>query len=142
MSRQKRFEGMLAWILAIMMSITLIPISGEVSYAEEQPEQILTPEEVTEENVTEKDLDTTTYDLGDGQKMTVFHGENVRFEDEDGKLIDYDPSLREETEMEDYALTNTAGDVRLFVPETIDEETPLLLGDDNYQIASSLIREA
>jgi len=86
MRGRKRFEGFFAWMLAIMMSVTLIPATGGAAYAGESPEQILTPEEVTEENVTEKDLDTTTYDLGGGRKMTVFHGGAVRYEEADGTL--------------------------------------------------------
>ena len=87
MSKQKRFESKLAWVLALAMSVTLIPMTGGVSYAEDAPQEpVLSPEEVTEENVTEKALDTTTYDLGGGQKMTVFHGGNVRYEEADGTL--------------------------------------------------------
>ena len=88
MSKQKRFEGILAWVLTVVMSVTLIPFTGGTSYAgEEGPQEpALSPEEVTEENVTERDLDSTSYDLGGGQQMTVFHEGNVRFEAEDGSL--------------------------------------------------------
>ena len=48
-----------------------------------------------EDTIVEKTTDTTTYDLGDGKSQTVYHGSDVRFEDEDGSLIDYDPKLVE-----------------------------------------------
>ncbi len=53
MSKQKRFEGILAWVLTVVMSVTLIPFTGGTSYAgEEGPQEpALSPEEVTEENV-------------------------------------------------------------------------------------------
>ena len=143
MENRGRFDRVLAWALTITMIVTLIPLTGGGSYAEDAPQEpVLSPEEVTEENVTEKALDTTTYDLGGGQKMTVFHGGNVRYEEADGTLTDYDPSLQEEKALDGYAYTNTAGDVKLFLPESVNGEIPLLLGDGEYQIATGLSAES
>lgn len=38
---------------------------------------------------------STTFDVGNNKKMTVFYQEAVRYKDEEGQLIDYDPSLTE-----------------------------------------------
>ncbi|MCE2603998.1 hypothetical protein LH384_33465, partial [Pseudomonas aeruginosa] len=87
----------LAWILSICLVITLIPELGFAAStgAGSAKTPAISPDEVTEENVVEskKTTDTTTYDLGGGQEMTVFHGGEVRYENEKGELVDYDPSL-------------------------------------------------
>lgn len=143
MKSRSRYESILAWVLTVVMTVTLIPLTGRTAYAaQDTPEEILSPEEVTEENVTEKSLDSTTYELGGGQKMTVFHEGNVRYEAEDGTLIDYDPSLKAEEELDGYAYTNTAGDMKVHVPEGLGEESPLLIGDEEYQIGCSLSEES
>ena len=46
--------------------------------------------EVVEEESTK---DSTTFQMKDGKKQTVFYGQDVRFEDENGDLQEYDPSL-------------------------------------------------
>ena len=53
-------------------------------------------EEATEENAVmeESTENSTVFDLGDGEKMVIYHGQNVRFEDEDGNLTDYDPDRK------------------------------------------------
>lgn len=56
-------------------------------------------EELSEEEFQEYEIEeertenTTTYQLANGQKKVVFHGENVRFENEKKELVDYDASL-------------------------------------------------
>ena len=56
-------------------------------------------EEATEENAVmeESTENSTVFDLGDGEKMVIYHGQNVRFEDEDGNpfmpYYAYDPRL-------------------------------------------------
>ncbi|MCQ4635525.1 DNRLRE domain-containing protein [Anaerovorax odorimutans] len=138
----------LAWILSICLVITLTP---ELGFAAEKASAgaktpVIDPEEVTEQNVVEskKTTDTTTYDLGGGQEMTVFHGGDVRYKDEKGKLIDYDPSLveikdGEKTEqnqaLDKYAYENKEGDKKQYIPETLSEKTPILMEYKDYQIA-------
>ena len=87
-----------AWFLTICLSVTLIPNMGhaeEADKAKEAPkkQEAVREEDVTEEDVIEKTETTTTYDLGGGEKMAVFHGGSVRYRDDSGKLVDYDSSL-------------------------------------------------
>ena len=51
--------------------------------------------EVVEEENTK---DSTTFQMKDGKKQTVFYGQDVRFKDENGDLQEYDPSLVRVTE--------------------------------------------
>ena len=54
MKSRSRYESILAWVLTVVMTVTLIPLTGRTAYAaQDTPEEILSPEEVTEENVTE-----------------------------------------------------------------------------------------
>lgn len=50
---------------------------------------------VTEEDAVKKENTetSTTFQIGNGKKVSVFYQEPVRYKDESGKLIDYDPSL-------------------------------------------------
>ena len=96
---------MIAVILCFLLVITLTPDTGR---AEETPESSqLSPEELEQQDMalSQDDVDrsdvikaentkeSTTYALGSGKKMTVIYGQDVRYEDVDGKLIDIDPSL-------------------------------------------------
>ena len=102
-----------------------------------------------EEKIVEKTTDTTTYDLGNGKVQTVYHGSDVRFEDEDGTLVDYDPSLveinSEETEqsqpLSGYAYENKEGDRKQYLPDTISEETPLIMESEGYHVHMSPAEE-
>lgn len=119
-----------AWFLTICLSVTLIPNMGhaeEVDKAKEAPkkQEAVKAENVTEEDVIEKTETTTTYDLGGGEKMAVFHGGSVRYRDDSGKLVDYDSSLvaidsGEKTiqneSLEDYAYQNRQGDKKQYMP--------------------------
>ena len=97
----------------------------------------------TEEDVIEKTETTTTYDIGDGLNAKVFHGGEVRFENEDGELIDYDPSLvkikdgeksDEETSLKGYEYRNNTGDKKQYLPETLSENTPVIMEYAGNQI--------
>ncbi|MDY3010718.1 MAG: DNRLRE domain-containing protein, partial [Clostridiales Family XIII bacterium] len=150
-----RTYKVIAWILCVCLVITLVP---EIAFAKESAAEKPSPAaaeqqtsaskedvEVTEKDVIEeeKTTDTTTYDLGGGEKMTVFHGGEVRYEDEKGELVDYDPSLvkikdGEKTEqnqsLEDYAYENKEGDKKQYLPKTLSEETPVLMEYKDYRI--------
>lgn len=141
-----------AWFLTICLAVTLIPDIGHAREAsvEDDGGAKLSPEEVTEANVIEKTEDTTTYDLGAGEKMTVFHGGEVRYENEKGELTDYDPSLVKIKEAEKtmqgepltgYAYQNKEGDSKQYIPETLSEDTPILMEKDDYRITMSPLAE-
>ncbi|MEE1038222.1 MAG: hypothetical protein U0K95_03565, partial [Eubacterium sp.] len=80
----------ISWILIATLSLSSF---SELAYAADisPAEKVISEDEVTEENITEKSESTTTYYLGEGKNMTVWHGGQVRFEDEDGNLTDYEP---------------------------------------------------
>ena len=97
----------------------------------------------TEEQVIEKTETTTTYDIGDGLNAKVFHGGEVRFENEEGELIDYDPSLvkikdgeksDEDTSLKGYEYRNNTGDKKQYLPEKLSEKTPVIMEYGGNQI--------
>ena len=145
-SEIKRSAGyrLTAWLLTVCLVITLIP---DISHATGSGgDTKISPEDVTEKNVIDRTEDTTTYDLGEGEKMTVFHGGQVRYEDEEGKLVDYDRSLvktdkGEKTEagsdLDGYSYTNKDGDRKHYMPGRLSEDTPLLMEDGEHSISIS-----
>ena len=105
---------------------------GESSY-ETRREDIIA--ELSTEN-------STTYDVGNGIHVAEFYAQNVRFRDESGELIDYDPSLVEISaektalgnSLDRYTYENKAGDKKQYFPEKLTEDTPVLLEQGEYQI--------
>lgn len=94
---------------------------------------------ISKENVieSEKTEDSTTYDVGDGVLVTEFYGQDVRFRNENGELIDYDPSLKEiesRDDLEGYAYENAVGDKKQYFPANLTEETPILMEKEGSQI--------
>ena len=170
-SQTSMSKRLIAWLLTLCLVITLIPDIGyateksdsdssvtqseiaDTTFAdasEEEQEQMLDAAtdpamaELTEEQVIDKTENTTTYDMGDGTKSVVLHGGDVRFENDDGKLIDYDPSLIEveenqttesETSLEGYKYENKVGDKKQYLPEVLSEETPILMEYDGHQLS-------
>ena len=96
--------------------------------------------EVVEEENTK---DSTTFQMEDGKKQTVFYGQDVRFEDKNGDLQEYDPSLVRVTEskseqgedLKDYQYENKEGDKKHYLPKDLSEETPVLMENGKYQIS-------
>lgn len=128
----KRYKIM-AWILSLYLTVTLIP---DFSFAVES--------DIEEKMETE---DTTTYNLGANEKMTVFHGGEVRYENENGKLVDYDPSLvkikdgeasLQKDSLDGYAYENNQGDNKHYLPNILSEETPIRMERENYSIEFSM----
>lgn len=166
---QKRWKQIIAAILAIAFTVTSIPYEGYTAKAEEvQPEQTVEASEISETKTEEKtqEADTyevseeearfgentetsTTFDVGNNKKMTVFYQEAVRYKDDEGQLIDYDPSLTEvaqETsengeDLEGYVYENAEGDKKQYFPEELTEETPILLENEGYGISMNPAEE-
>lgn len=134
--KQRKVKKCLAAILASSMMVTGIPWQGVLTKAEteEKPEQ---------ESVVERAENKTVFDLGDGRKKVVFYGDNVRYENEEGNLTDYDASLvpieKENSEnnvsLEGYAYENKAGDSKQYFPDKISEETPILMEKNQKSIS-------
>lgn len=110
-----------------------------VGAAETVPEQKEKKEVIEEENTK----DSTTFQMEDGKKQTVFYGQDVRFEDENGELQEYDPSLVRVTgskseqgeDLKDYQYENKEGDKKHYLPKDLSEETPVLMENGKYQIS-------
>lgn len=91
----------------------------------------------------ESTKNSTTFQLAGGKKQTVFYGQDVRFEDEDGKLKDYDPSLvkvdggKSESgkDLKEYQYTNKEGDKKHYLPKDLTIETPVLMENGDYVIS-------
>ena len=98
----------------------------------------------------------TTYLLSDGSKKLEICGEDIRYK-ENGKYIDYDPSLKKISKSEkselsenkhavygdgaEYVYVNTAGDTKQYFPETLDENSAVVLTKKNYKISFAPILE-
>ncbi len=150
---------LIAWALMLCLAVTLVPDTGYAAQtgkwaAEPQKKKTeqkdredtgkkLSPEEVSEEDVIEKSESVTTYNLGQEETMSVFHGGDVRYRNEKGKLVDYDPELvriragektGQNESLENYAYKNRQGDKKQYMPETLSEETPLRMENDEYAL--------
>ena len=102
---------------------------------------------VTEEDAVKKENTetSTTFQIGNGKKVSIFYQEPVRYKDESGKLIDYDPSLvkvdsaksENKESLKGYAYENEEGDAKQYFPEKLSDTTPLLMEKDGYSVALS-----
>ena len=100
---------------------------------------------------------STTYLLSDGSRKLEIYGEDIRYK-EDGKYVDYDPSLKKisksETKelagqkvitdkdaAEDYVYVNTAGDAKHYFPEKLDEDSAVVMVKKNHTISFAPVRK-
>jgi len=88
-----------------------------------------------------KEVDANIYTDAAGQSTATFFSSPVRFADNDGKLIDYDPSLKL-SDKPGYKYENAAGDAKNYFPDTIDKATPLLLTNGAYSIDLSPVTDS
>lgn len=134
--KQRKMKKCLATVLVTSMVMTGIPWQGVLSEAE-------TKEKSEQEFVVERTENKTVFDLGDGKEKAVFYGDNVRYENEEGNLTDYDASLvpieKEKSEnnisLQGYAYENKAGDSKQYFPEKISKETPILMEKNQKSIS-------
>ena len=120
MARKKSLAKKITALIASFMLVTaMVP---EFVFAESQ---LVTENNVTEADVTEKTEATTTYELSSGKLMTVFRSDDVRFRDDNGMLTDYDPELEAVEDEEStggrdlfgYAFENREGDSKQYLPQ-------------------------
>lgn len=156
MYKRRRYK-ITALILSFTLFFTSIPAMAFAADSEEPDagENDTVTEESLEDNlILEEDASTenvvmeestevsTVFDLGDGHKKVIYHGQQVRYEDEDGNLTDYDPSLisiEDEKSvggksLEDYAYENKQGDMKQYIPSELNEDTPILMEYGDYSI--------
>ena len=166
-------------IICFVMVFTLVPwhltyaeeaTDGQETIQEELPEEseegqpepedvhglVELPDPVTEDVTEEKavkeenTLDSTTFDLGDREKMLIMYGQDVRFEGDNGELIDYDPELvrinKEETSqgrsLSGYRYENKISDHKEYMPEILSQETPVLMENEDESIEMSPVTES
>lgn len=136
----KIFVSCLLTFTMVFTSVQWSAIVNEttvVGAAETVPKE---KKEVVEEENTK---DSTTFQMEDGKKQTVFYGQDVRFEDKNGDLQEYDPSLVRVTgskseqgeDLKDYQYENKEGDKKHYLPKDLSEETPVLMENGKYQIS-------
>lgn len=160
MNRSKRLIALLLSASLIVsgssMNLMASPATGQTETKQKQADAQAAPAagDNSTQNKDTKDMrvkelagerteNSTVYKLDNGSKEEVFYGGNVRFEDENGKLKDYDPSLSKlpqdavsesGKELEGYQFSNKEGDKKHYIPKEISEETPILMENDKYEI--------
>lgn len=71
----------------------------------------------------ERTTNSTTYDMGNGFKKVVYYSSDVRFKDDDGKLSDYDSSLKQSKvtrEGNSYKYESSVGDIIVYLLDCCD----------------------
>jgi len=150
--RQNLFKKIIANFLVIVFLFVSLPMSvfaDEIDKITSANKEIYKEEVTNEDNVIEKTENKTVYELEDGLKKEVIHDANVRFYDENNKLTDYDPSLIKvdsnksdnNEDLSKYKYENKAGDKKVYIPEKISTETPILLENDKNKIKVTPIIE-
>lgn len=146
---KKVFEKVIITIIIFCILVSSIPENAisvvALASGKEQINESINIEDVSFENIVQDEctVDKTVYDLGGNKKMEEVYFNNIRFEDENGELVDYDPSLELiETELsiggeslEGYTYENKDGDAKHYIPEAISEDTPILMEKGAYSIS-------
>ena len=150
---KKRFiQKVGAIFMALCICVTYMPMGIFAEQTKEMSQKLKEKGEGATESSNQSNLgkvikkteNSTIYQLDDGMKREVIYDSNIRFK-ENGKLIDYDPSLVKiegdrtdnNTNISEYAYENNKGDKKNYIPESISEETPIILENNNYQITIS-----
>ena len=139
MYKRRIARKMLASILIICMCTTdflqNISIDAATECVTDEVNKVI---DSKEDDVIDKTLNTTTFELADGQKKLIAYGYNVRYKDENGNLVDYEPELIEVEDVaktEDissgYSYVNKKGDSKQYLPERLTKETPILLQNES-----------
>lgn len=149
---KKKINKLISFSLAICMTLVYLPMgvfAEELQNVTEAIQSVNQKEESSEqEKIIKKTESSTVYQLEDGKKKEVIYDSNIRFK-ENGKLIDYDPSLvkiddsktENNTDISNYKYENNKGDKKNYLPEIISEETPIILEKEDYQITMSPINQ-
>ena len=138
-AKAKRSTAVVLTFLMVFMSVHWDGISfKDVFAAQEETEEagaadvpVSKSDAITSENT----VDSTTFDLGNGKKKIVFYGSDVRYEEGDGTLTDYDPTLVRVTsaasengeDLSGYLYENKTGDKKQYLPKELSDETPVIL---------------
>lgn len=171
MIKRNLFKRCIANLLVVTMLFTSVRLETFANEKEQSTgvEQTLeqmeeNPEdeyEIIKELVNERTENSNTYLLKSGAKKLVMFSDDVRYEDEDGEFVDYNPELSflsrkgvesvkevaEETDMiqtektTKYKYENIKGDSKQYLPSVVAEDTPILMEKDKYKVAFAPIQE-
>lgn len=125
---------------------------ADINENEELEEDVTLEKNFSKESIVSEESteDVTIFDCGGGKNVAIFHSQNVRFENEDGKLTEYDPELvsiegsKSEggKRLSGYELENSQGDKKQYLPLVLSEDTPLLMENGEYSIEMAPIDNA
>jgi len=117
------WKQLVAAFLVVTMfatSISLEAFATENTNPKTKKEKTEEEYQINKADIIQSELSTnsTTYDMGDGKKVTEFYSQDVRFKDENGQMKDYDPALtkvkgkksKHGESLDKYAYENKAGD--------------------------------
>ena len=150
--KSKHWKKIVSWILALCICMTSVEWPA-VAHAEKSSKKTnVQSEDANQETVYEESEDvvkteipeertknSTTWQLSNGMKQTVYYSSDVRYEDEEGELVDYDSSLVSVEEdapvsSEAYLYVNAQGDRKHYIPKEIGYDTPLLMENGEYSL--------
>lgn len=130
-------------LIAEAAGLEKISLETEKTDEDIEYEVYVEPDDIKKEEIKEKRTkNSTTWQLSDGNKQTVYYSSDVRYEDENGKLVDYDTALVDVTaknseagsSLDGYAYENAQGDMKHYIPENISTETPLRMENGDYAL--------
>ena len=150
--KSKHWKKIVSWILALCICMTSVEWPA-VAHAEKSSKKTnVQSEDANQETVYEESEDvvkteipeertknSTTWQLSNGMKQTVYYSSDVRYEDEEGELVDYDSSLvsveeEDPVSSEAYLYVNARGDRKHYIPKEIGYDTPLLMENGEYSL--------
>lgn len=157
----KRFKKLVSIIMIVTMVMANVNLNFSTLFENNKKEnvEVQAKETKKKEPTVVKELehlrtaDSSTYLLSNGTKRLELYGEDIRYE-KNGKFIDYDPTLKKlsntnkkelgksikgskilkDNQVKDYAYTNTSSDTSLYFPEVFDENTGIVLENNNKVI--------
>ncbi|MCC2707765.1 DNRLRE domain-containing protein, partial [Intestinibacter bartlettii] len=149
MEMKKHLARFLAMVM-IMISIPMNVFADEIDKIISVNTNARQEKVINEDNVIQKTENKTVYELENGLKREVLYDTNVRFYDKNNKLTDYDPSLIKinskksdnNEDLSEYKYQNKAGDKKLYLPESVSTETPILLENEYNKIKIAPVIES
>ena len=143
--RQNLLKKIIANFLVVVFLLVSLPMNvfaDEIDKITSANKDIYVEKSVNEDNVIKKTENSTLYELEDGLKKQVLYDTDIRFYDEDNKLTEYDKSLvriisdksENNEDLSKYKYENKTGDKKLYLPEKVSTETPILLENEDNQI--------
>ena len=167
-------------VIALLLLIAIVTTSVQLEALAEGNVQEVSAEETVQPEVTSKEVQSSgeplvvaeleeertqnsnTFLLDNGMKQIVLYSDDIRYEDEEGNLVDYNPKLVEtdtdsmdtikelaadsevidQSTAADYIYENKSGDSKQYIPKTIDSDTPLLMTNKDYKLTFAPLTES